>query len=133
MTTTIDTAFWAYAYMTATAVDPDGTERHGYVDPRWSMTELFDSRNDVRPVATWSRMDGDGLEPIHESVQRWARETLEEWLGAYEDNCDGTYYGQDASPDFTTGTVWTYALHLTATEHANRYPNIRQWDVTLDV
>lgn len=98
-----------FAFMTATAVDPDGTERDGWIDPGWSRTELHGNRNDVDPLCSVSLdLDGrpgeDGEEELFDAVH--------EHLGVFEDNGDGTFCGQDEWQDPATGVHWTYAVHF---------------------
>lgn len=117
--------FWGYAYMTATVVGTDRDDiSDGWIDPTWSMFVLHDSRNDVRPAATWSRMEDieDG-ETVRESWDRWIRETVDEHLGMAENSHDGTYYGigETTAPD---GDTWTYALTFVASHHAMRRSDI---------
>jgi len=94
-----------FAFMTADAVDHHGeddyTERHGWIDPSWSRTTLFESRNDVEPLLNMSEQDPELWERVRDIVDSHA-----------EDNGDGTFYGVDECQDFATGTVWTYAIHF---------------------
>ena len=92
-----------YAYMTADAVYPDGREEYGWIDPEWSRTTLYDSREDVAP-----------LMELHES-DPFLPDAVREILGggsAYEDNGDGTFYGDDSEQSPETGAYWRYAVHF---------------------
>jgi hypothetical protein len=116
--------FYGYAYMTASVVDSVGDVTDGWVDPQWSMHVVHDSRNDVRPVATWSRMDDlEEGERVGDSIARFIRETVEEHLSAPRDNGDGTWYGEgeDVTPK---GDTYTYALHFVASTHAMRRDDV---------
>lgn len=99
-----------FGHITATRVAPDGTESHGWIDPQWSRTELFDSRNDVRPIIQESASDPD--------IAVLVADALLGEIGLPVDNGDGTYYGRDETmaPD---GSVWTYAIHLTHKRHTS--------------
>lgn len=128
--------FHGYAYMTADrySLSDSGTpETSGWVDPRWSMTTLHDSRNDVRPAATWNRtQDIEDGEDVRTSFARWMRETLDEHFGAGmtdSEDGSGTYYGADETTE--GDNVFTYALHFVATHHASRMPNIVEYRVSL--
>jgi hypothetical protein len=95
-----------YAFLSGMRVqcDPTGSgnhnDEHGYVDPNWSRTDLFESRNDVRPIVDCDIRDEDLADYVREAI---------EGLGLPSDNGDGRFYGQDehAADD---GSVWTYAL-----------------------
>lgn len=96
-----------FAFVTATAVDfhgeDDYTERHGWIDTNWSMTELMESRNDANAIVDCDESDAETLsDEISEAL---------EMVYPYEDNGDGTFYGQSETTD-ESGTVWTYAVHF---------------------
>lgn len=99
------------AWLTGESVTPESAAHgdwaeHGWVDPQWSLRVFHDSRNDVRPLLDMAEDDPD----LAESV----RDVLSEYLGSYADNGDGTFYGQDSSEDYQTGTSYTYAVHFVA-------------------
>ena len=115
--------FHGYAYLTATVVLPSGAEEYGYVDPSWSWSEVWASRNDVRPVATWVRTeDIEEGESMAESFARFISETVDSTLDAPQDNGDGTWYGE-GSTEMCDDSVWQYALHIVASEHMMRRPD----------
>ena len=98
-----------FAFMTGERVTPESAERgdfeeSGWVDPSWSRRMLHESRNDVRPLMS----EDTDSEDLADAVTAALAE-----LGAYADNGDGTFYGQDSKSDFTTGDDWTYAVHFT--------------------
>lgn len=111
------------AWMTGTAVtwsddeSGDYTDEHGWIDTTWSRHELFDSRNDVRPVATYDTEDPDARED-YPTLNDWIRATVAEYLGAAEDNGDGTWYAADSHEvcDFCltdeAGRSFSFALHF---------------------
>lgn len=73
-------------------------DRRGWVDPKWSMREVFDGREDVRSEVF--------------DTEAEALKYIADTIGAYDDNGDGTYYSQDASQDWKTGEYWSYAAHI---------------------
>lgn len=96
-----------FAHITATAVEftgdesDDYTERHGWIDPMWSMTVLHDSRNDATAVINLPEDDEDLGEQVRDALGD---------LSAYEDNGDGSFYAADSRD--VDGVSWTYALHF---------------------
>jgi hypothetical protein len=108
----------------------DAAER-GWVDPNWSMTDLQEARNYVRPAAEYNPLDPEDVED-YPTVAAWIAATVAEHLGAAEDNGDGTWYGVDAQThDYTTDDTYTYSLHF----HVKRHTSSRGWvedDVTAD-
>lgn len=95
-----------FAFMSATKVvfnsdqDDDYTEEHGWIDPSWSMTELFESRNDVRSVLMASQDAEDFDELVRDVIE------------GLTSNGDGTFYSEDEYTDPKTGASWTYAIHF---------------------
>lgn len=86
-------------------------EENGWVDPRWSMYTLYDSRNDVRPVVDCDLSDRETLEgEIADALN-----TLE---GGPVDNGDGTFYSADSytpnasNLDDRGNWSYSYALHF---------------------
>lgn len=135
------------AYLTATAVQwgdsgdsDDYTDEHGWVDADWSMRELHESRNDVKPYAEWNPRAGEGTvgrcavdSDEITSVADFVNYTLTDFFGTtgWEDNGDGTFYGADAiTTDYTDPRNYTYALHF----HVKHNDSSRGWtedEVTL--
>lgn len=92
----------------ADITDPDES---GWVDTQWSRTQVWESRNDVAPVATYNPADEYDAED-YPTVAEWIAAVVSDELGAAADNGDGTWYGQDTRDDYATGDVWSYALHF---------------------
>lgn len=94
-------------YLTATSVywpteDDDYIDEHGWVDPSWSLTELYEDRADVAPIY------------VGKSVKR-AAESILEHLGSIDDSGSApTFYGthEHAPLDDALGRNWTYAAHV---------------------
>lgn len=109
-----------FAFMTATAVDPDTSEeQHGWVDPGWSRTKLHDSRNDVGALCSVS-LDLDGF-PGEDGEEELFGAVMEN-LGGARDNGDGSFYGDDEWQDPSTGVYWTYAVHF-----VRKFPGDSGW------
>jgi hypothetical protein len=93
-----------FAFMSASKVvfnsdkDDDYTEEHGWIDPTWSMTELFESRNDVRSVLMLSK-DAEDFDELVKDV-----------INGYDSNGDGTFYDSDC--ENVNGECWQYAIHF---------------------
>jgi hypothetical protein len=124
-----------YAFLTATAVEwsdsgdsDDYTEEHGWVSPRWSMTDLYESRNDVAPIDDW-RLATDNTPDLlrpdpDQTPTDWLAALLNETLGSWSDNGDGTYYGHDnLITDYTDPRDYTYAVHV----HVKHCDSTRGW------
>ena len=109
-----------FAFMTGERVTPESAEHgdaeeRGWISPDYSMTTFFDSRNDVAPVMS---------EPVYADMTDEEREILAdavadalERLGAYADNGDGTFYGQDSRAEWSWAWDvpegdYTYAIHF---------------------
>jgi hypothetical protein len=101
-----------FAFMTATMVDTNGNDVDGWIDPGCSMTEFCEARNYVAPVVSCDVRDND--------LADYVRDALES-LGAYADNGDGTFYGEDSRQD-DAGNDWTYALHFVHKYQGNDGP-----------
>lgn len=99
-----------FVFMTADTHSPDSEwTMSGWIDPGWSRTVLHESRNDVGPVVS-EDLDSDG-HPSPEGEEE-IFDAVHNNLGAFEDNGDGTFYGQDVYQEPETGQYWTYALHF---------------------
>lgn len=120
-----------YAFLTCTRVrweeDAEGNpieepvEDHGWVDRSWSPYVLHESRNDVRPEVDEPEDSEDLADTVREALGR---------LGAYEDNGDGTFYGQDDDKPFhdnPEGWRYSYALHFTRKGGASEGYAERPW------
>ena len=84
----------------------DPMEESGWIDRSWSRYVLHDSRNDVRSVFIVDEID---TETLTEEV----RDVLE-WLGAYEDNGDGTFYASENDDEpYDDPWRYSYAVHFT--------------------
>lgn len=80
-------------------------EEDGWIDRRWSVTTLYDNRNDVSPVVD---VDLSDAEELGDQV----RDALE-WLeGGYDDNGDGTFYAADSYRPYDEPWSYSYALHF---------------------
>lgn len=113
------------AFLTGTSVEmPDleidddtiAIEHHGWVDPSWSIRELFESRNDVRPVGELYDRD---LGDEYATVSEWVQAVVAEHFGAFHTDGCGTFYEDGSSQDFVTGIDWSYALHFHAKMQVN--------------
>ena len=106
-----------FAHYTCTRVmweqDEDGmpvsdspVEEHGWIDRRWSSTQLYDNRNNVSPVINLCEFSKEELaEEVEEAL---------EWLeGGYEDNGDGTFYASESYQPYTEPWSYSYAIHFT--------------------
>lgn len=139
------------ASLTATAVnfsdyrEDDYTEEHGWVDPCWTMRELYESRNDVRPAAELYLTEGAELNHDRSwighsvtdedeilTVADFIRATVAEILGSADDNGNGTWYSSDEIvTDYRDPRSYTYALHF----HVKHNDSRRGWvedSITLD-
>ncbi|MGW0682890.1 hypothetical protein ACWD2L_05950 [Streptomyces sp. NPDC002754] len=101
-----------FAQLTCTRVKWDDEyqdyphEEHGWVCPS-SRYELYDSRNDVRPIVD----EPEDSEELAEEV----RDALGFLEGGYEDNADGTFYARDSYTPYdmdADGWTYSYALHF---------------------
>lgn len=125
------------AYLTATAVKfaEDGSgaesEENGWVDYDYSLTELFESRNDVRPAGEFNLSTG-GSEVLRcwddeITPEQWARNVLSETLGSAEhDEGSHTFYGSDeifSDATLTDPRTFSYALHF----HVKHCDPVRGW------
>lgn len=116
-------------YMTATRVTfhsdgSDHTEAHGYVDPSWSLTDFQDSRESAGPVMSIEDNDPD--------LGTYVRDALDNYLGTWHDNKDGSFYGQDETVD-NDGNSWTYALHFVRVSKTDTGRVETPWPVTVHV
>lgn len=106
-----------FAFMTADRAGLESeSEEYGWIDPKWSRTELFDSRNDVTPLVDCDENDPDLADYVREAL---------ETLGAYDDNGDGSFYGQSVAGH--EGAFWRYALHFTCKFHGDDGWKERPW------
>lgn len=107
-----------FGFITATAVtwengdSEEYAEEHGWVDLGWSRTELWESRNDVRPLVSCDENDPELMDYIREAFDDLP-------AGPYRDNGDGTWYGEGEHLD-RKGTSYTYAFHLKRKHHDPR-------------
>jgi hypothetical protein len=105
-----------YAFLKADRVEftgqgcDDYTEESGWIDRDWSLTELHESRNDVRPVIS----EDEGSEDLADQV----REILGNPLHL-DGNGEGTFYLPDEyiAED---GSSWTYRVLFTRKHHDSR-------------
>lgn len=86
------------------------TVSHGWVDPDWSLGEVREERDDVRPDA-WQSFDSDG------PVIDWVVERIGERLGWVEspEHADGTLYASEATGPYDacyTGVSLRMAAHV---------------------
>ena len=84
---------------TATVVNPDSEEEfHGYVNPKWSMHQLYTEPTDVESFAFDSRKE--------------AEEFVESTIGV-ADNYDGEdWYAADSTMNLETGEDWSYHARI---------------------
>lgn len=77
-------------------------EEDGWIDPRWSMFILEESRNYVHPLFMEPEDSEDLADEVRDALDRF---------GAFEDNGDGTFYASDPQDE----GVWRYdyAIHFT--------------------
>lgn len=116
-------------YMTATWVSATpnrsgAREEHGYIDPAWSLTDFQDSREAAGPVMSIEDDDPD--------LGTYVRDALDNYLGSWHDNKDGTFYGQDETVD-DNGDSWTYALHFVRVGKTDTGRLETPWPVTVHV
>lgn len=81
-------------------------EERGWIDRRWSKTQLFDNRNDVSPVVDVDLSDPDSLQDEITDALSWLE-------GGYEDNGDGSFYARDSYKPYTEAWDYSYVLHFT--------------------
>lgn len=80
-------------------------EEHGWVDRSWNSRELYESRNDVRPVINLNEDDPELMDEVRGALG---------WLeGGYENNGDGTFYSKDSYQPYDEPWSYSYALHFT--------------------
>lgn len=127
------------AWMTGTIIEwaedgsGDYTEENGWVDSGWNIHDVFPSRNDVRPVATWNSFSEYDVE-CYPTPDAFIRATLRSELGTWEDGGNGCYYGTDeymSDQSLRDGKTYTYTLHFTS----KRYDSVKGWtedEVTLN-
>lgn len=95
-----------FAFMSATHTvfnsdeEDDYTEDYGWIDPSWSMTELFENRNDVRSVLMASEDAEDFSELVSDAIE------------GYTHNGFGTFY-RDQVDQPNEDESWQYAIHFT--------------------
>ena len=88
---------------TADVVTPESAEhgdydRSGWIDPKWSKTEIYDDYKDV----TTFKFD------TREDAESFIMETIGE-----ADSYDGSsWYAADSHDDYVTGDNWSYAAHI---------------------
>lgn len=84
---------------TATVNNPDTEETfNGWVDPKWSMTQLRSESTDVTTFEFDTRKE--------------AEEFIEQTIGS-ADNYDGEdWYAADSHMDYQSGEDWSYAAHI---------------------
>ncbi len=93
-----EVAFTADVVDEESAANGDARER-GWIDPRWSMTQVYENREDVTVETFDTREEAEAY--------------IEETIGNY-DSFDGeTWYAQDPHEDYKTGDTWSYAGHIT--------------------
>jgi hypothetical protein len=84
----------------------DGIDAHGWIQPGWSRTELYDDRDDVAPL--WTDADIDEDTTVVES----AIGAIVDALGYPETNSAPTFYGQDDYSPMDSDVNYSYAVHL---------------------
>lgn len=114
-----------FAFVTGERINftesPDeGVAERGWINPGFSRTALFDSRNDVSPV--WdapvsSLVNGyeyaPGLSDSPEDVQAELIDAIRSWVGFADSSDDGTIYAADVvTHDYTVEDVYRYAVHV---------------------
>lgn len=102
------------------------TEEHGWIDRRWSSTQLYESRNDVSPVIN--------LDEESEELPDEVRDALG-WLdGGYEDNGNGTFYASESYQPYTEPWHYSYAIHFSrkSRDHATGEWVERSWHPVRD-
>lgn len=83
----------------------DPVKEYGWIDRRWSRSQLYDSRNDVSPVISLDEDDEDLMDEVRDAL---------EWLeGGYEDNGCGMFYSRESYNPSDEPWSYSYALHFT--------------------
>lgn len=98
-------------------------EEYGWVDVAWSRYELHDSRNDVSPLVS----EDEESEDLEDEVKNALG-----WLGAYEDNGDGTFYAADVDQPHDSPWDYDYAIHFTRKTYANHVWTQEPWHPVKD-
>ena len=75
-------------------------EEHGWIQPGWKETELYENRDDVAPMYRGTNPDE-------------AAKCIRDYLGSVSDveQGRGTFYAADARQDPTSPTAYHYACH----------------------
>ena len=83
----------------------DAIEENGWIDRPWSLTVLYDSRNDVTPVIDCDE-DDEWLADEVKDVLNWLE-------GGYEDNGNGVFYATQSRQPMNEPWSYSYAIHFT--------------------
>ena len=113
------------AFMSCTKVSYHGegcddyTEEHGWVDPSWSRTEIYESRNDVAPMVDEDVNSADLADYIRDVMEKW---------GPWESNGNGLFYRTDGDSfgdreELEDPGTYSYAIHF----HVKRLDGNRGW------
>jgi hypothetical protein len=106
---------YIHAFMSATRVDEKGEESDGYIDPKWSIFEFAESRNDAGTVLS---IDADD-----EDLNDYILDVLRDHLGAYGSNGGSMFYGLDEKQD-QYGNWWTYSISFISKSAHNWWQEI---------
>lgn len=125
----------SFVYGEPTEHGHGATLLEGWVDPDWSLTQVFDHREDVRPDSPaddpWTLANlivgqvladndvppSDPLWSDYETPDQWIERTITDRLGCL-DSFDGvltevsSYYAADSIVDYHTGTDTRLAAHV---------------------
>lgn len=131
-----DSMLWVY--LTATKVTPldngEIDDESGWVDPKWSRWELYESRNDVTPIFQGCKRDyvaqWDSENAAYDDfIAELARATAEYGCNLW-DNTGGTnHYALDYITNYETGVDMSYCVHA-FTKGINREGLWDEYDVT---
>lgn len=74
------------------------TRANGWVCPEWSMTALFEEKEEVATYDFDTREEAEAF--------------IEDTIGATETSDGEAFYSTDSNMDMTTGDYWSYCGHV---------------------
>jgi hypothetical protein len=101
-----------YAYVTAERITAESATHGDYSECGWvddvGSHDIFESRNDVRPIMVAHPDDEDFGERVRDAIDT---------LGAYITDDGSTFDGIDSHPDYVSGDDYVYGIHFSRAEH----------------
>lgn len=98
-----------------TEAPDEGVAERGWIDPLFSRTTLFDSRNDASAIwegSTRVLIDGQGTMTVDETRADLIG-MIREWVYFADSSDDGTIYAADVvTHDYTVEDTYRYAVHV---------------------